>query len=131
MKAKRQALPPFSLKALTCEQLHDIVANKPTGPERKQLKNIRAWFRKRPDRLHLLKLCRTLSAQHHKAFMRTAALLGHVPEIALMIGGGKPRQPDMPTWSYSLKKIGEVNGIVIHRWGKGAFRMKKPTHPNT
>lgn len=129
MKAKQQPLPPFSLKTLTCEQLHDIIIKRPTGPERKQLKKIRAWFKNRPDRLRLLKTCRTLNASHHKAFMRTAALLQHVPEVALMIGGGKPRQPDMPKWTYSLKRIGELNGIVIHRWGKGAFRMKKREAP--
>lgn len=125
MRAQRKRAPKFSLKSLTCEELYNIVTNEPTGPEAKQLKGIRSYFKGQPHKLPLLKLCRSLKATYFKAYIRTAANLECVPEIALMIGGGQPKQPEMPPWSVSLKKIGELNGMVIHRWGKGAFRMKQ------
>ena len=125
MKATRKKLPPFRLGSLTCRQLHDILIKEPTGPERKQLRDIRAWFENREDRLRLLALCGSCKATHYKAYMLTARHLGSVPEIALMIGGGHPKAVEMPPWSLSLKRIAAENGIVIHRWDKGAFRLKK------
>lgn len=125
MKAKRQTLPPFKLKELTCEQLYDIIVNEPAGPERKQLRDIRAWFKNMPDRLNRLLLCRQLPAHHFRQHMLTAIHLRNVPEIEMTIGGGQPKKESMPPFSASLKKMGAMNGLVIHRWGKGAFILKK------
>jgi hypothetical protein len=125
MKATRQKLAPFKLSVLTCRQLYDILTKEPEGRERKQLKDIRGWFKCRPGKLEMLQLCGSLKASHYKAHMITAENLCSVPEIKLMIGGGHPKAVDMPRWSSTLKSIAMENGITIHRWGKGAFRLKK------
>lgn len=125
MKAQRKKLPPFSLSKLTCEQLHAIISTPPAGPERKQLNEIREWFDGNQDRMNRLLVCRQLPARYFKKFMLTAIHLASIPEIEMTIGGGQPKKESMPPFSATLKKMAAMNGIVIHRWDKGAFILKK------
>jgi hypothetical protein len=56
----------------------------------------------------------------------TARHLEAVPTIEMHVAGGKPDEKKMPPFTVSLKKIAEINGIVIHRWHKGAFILHHP-----
>jgi len=56
----------------------------------------------------------------------TARHLESVPTIEMRVAGGKPDEKKMPPFTASLKKIAAINGIVIHRWHKGAFILHHP-----
>lgn len=126
MKVQREAIPPFRLSSLTCKELYDIVSTKPTGKERKQLREIRKWFGNHKFKLALLEMCDDLKATYFKAYIKTASHLAKIPVIELRIGKGPPKRIKMPPWSKSLKKLAEHHGVTIHRWGRGAFILKKP-----
>ena len=79
-----------------------------------------------PYLMHLLKLCGPLNAQYHFQHCMTARHLQSVPTIEMRVAGGKPDEKKMPPFTASLKKIAAINGIVIHRWHKGAFILHHP-----
>ena len=78
----------------------------------------------------LLSLCEPLSASYHRAWCLTARHLINVPTITLTATGGQPKADSMPPFTASLKKIGAINGLVIHRFGKGAFIRNPVPCPN-
>lgn len=111
---------------MTCSQLASFLEKEPKGKERKQATEIRKRFARWGDGIYLLKKCGSLPAQQHLAYMRTAAHLDQIPEIEMKVGGGKPDLVNLPPFSKSLKKMHESIGLgTLHRWGKGAFRLKK------
>ena len=119
-------LPKFSLKGMTCTELADWIETPPKGEERKAARLIRSRFEKWPGSIKLLRMCRDLSAVHHLAHMKTAKHLSSIPEISMMVGGGKPKTKNLPPFSRSLKAMAEANGMpTIHRWGGGAFILKR------
>ena len=129
MKTKQHELPKakaLTLSKMRCSDLVEWLENvDPTlvQPE----KNQRLIKRYSVTRLmHLLKLCGPLNAQHHYAHCMTARHLESVPTIEMRIGGGQPDKKQMPPFTASLKKIAAINGIVIHRWHKGAFILHHP-----
>jgi hypothetical protein len=83
-----------------------------------------------PRNMSLLKLCGPLNAQHHFAHCMTARHLKAVPTIEMRVAGGKPDEATMPPFTASLKKIGAINNLVIHRWGAGAFMLAHPLKQN-
>jgi hypothetical protein len=48
----------------------------------------------------------------------------------MRVAGGKPDEATMPPFTASLKKIGAINNLVIHRWGAGAFMLAHPLKQN-
>lgn len=126
-KAPRAKLPRFNLKSMTCRQLADFLEKQPEGRERKQATEIRKRFARWADGIGLLRKCGELPAQHHLSYMKTAVHIDQIPEIEMRVGGGKPNQTNLPPFSRSLKKMHEYLGLgTLHRWGKGAFKLKKP-----
>jgi hypothetical protein len=129
MKAKEPK--PAKAKALTlsqmrCSDLVEWLEN--VDPTLKQPKKNEALIRRYslPRNMRLLKLCGPLNAQHHYAHCMTARHLEAVPTIEMRVAGGKPDEKKMPPFTVSLKNIAALNGIVIHRWGSGAFILHHP-----
>lgn len=110
---------------MTCNELADWLEKAPTEKERISTTRLRKsldW----PGSINLLRKCGKLSAVHHKAHMKTARHLSAIPEVELMVGGGKPELCKLPRFSKSLKKMAEANGLpTVHRRGKGAFVLKR------
>lgn len=122
-------LPKFSLKGMTCTELADWLEKPPAGKERKDASRIRNRFESCPGGISLLRMCGNLSAVHHLAYMRTARNLSAIPEVSMIVGGGMPEFGRSPRFSKPLKKMAEANNFpTVHRWGKGAFvlRRKEP-----
>jgi hypothetical protein len=123
----RKRLPQFNLKTMTCSQLASFLEKEPQGKERKQVTELRKRFAHLVGGIDLLKKCRDLPAQHHLSYMQTARHIDAIPEIEMKVGGGRPDFRNLPPFSKSLKKMHESLGLgTLHRWGKGAFRLKKP-----
>lgn len=119
-------LPKFSLSTMTCAELADWLETPPKETERKAAREIRERFHLWDDGIDLLRKCGNLSAVHHLAHIKTARHLSAIPEVELMVGGGKPELGKLPRFSKSLKKMAEANGLLtVHRWGKGAFTLKR------
>jgi hypothetical protein len=129
MKTK-QPKPPkakaLTLSRMRCSDLVEWLEN--VDPALVQPKKNEALIRRYslPRNMRLLKLCGPLSAQHHYAHCMTARHLEAVPTIEMRVAGGKPDEKKMPPFTASLKKIGAINGLVIHRWGSGAFILHHP-----
>lgn len=121
----------WKLKNLTCVQLAELVVRPlPTDYKPSKLNEALRRRYKHPDQLHKLKLCGSLKASHHAAWTRTAALFLRVPTLVLTATGGKPKADSMPPFTASLKRLGALNGVVIHRYEKGAFILaKNPPRP--
>ena len=123
--------PRIKLKDLTCSQLVKWL-QKPLEKgmvECDTNKALRGRYA-HPTALERLKLCGDLKASHHAAHVRTAARLQKVPTLILTATGGRPKFDTMPPFTASLKKIGAINGLVIHRFGKGAFIRNPIPCPN-
>ena len=118
-------LPKFSLKGMTCSELADWLEKPPAGDERVSTMRLReslAWH----GSIELLRKCGKLSAVHHKAHMKTARHLEAIPEVSLMVGGGRPERGNLPRFSKALKAMAEANGLpTLHRWSGGAFILKR------
>lgn len=121
----------WKLKSMTCMELSKHVqemldpAMKP-NPSNEALRGRYAH----PSQLAKLELCGSLSASHHAQHCKTAARLQVVPTLILTATGGKPQPKDMPRWDVSLKRMAAQNGIVIHRYDKGAFILaRNPPKP--
>ncbi len=123
---KQKKAKALALSRMRCSDLAEWVEN--IDPSLKQpTKNLRLIERySKPYNLRMLKLCGPLNAQHHFQHCMTARHLDAVPTIEMRVAGGKPDETTMPPFTTSLKKIGAINGIVIHRWGKGAFILHHP-----
>jgi hypothetical protein len=120
-------LPKFSLKGMTCTELATFLENPPAGEERAAATKIRERFAHWSKGLELLKKCGDLPARYHMAYIKTAKHLDHIPEVKMMVGGGKPQQVSMPRFSKTLKKMAEANGHgTLHRWSRGAFKLHQP-----
>jgi hypothetical protein len=111
---------PFPLKSSTCAQLLAWLESTPDEKERKHDLLLRGHYESAQNR-RLLALCGPLKASHHRAWCLTARHLANVPTLTLTATGGKPKASSMPPFTANLKKIGAINGLVIHRFGKGAF----------
>jgi len=111
---------PFHLKSSTCAQLLEWLESPPAENECKKDIQLRGHYESSQNR-RLLALCGPLKASHHRAWCLTARHLQNVPVLTLTATGGKPKASSMPPFTASLKKIGAINGLVIHRFGKGAF----------
>ena len=111
---------PFPLKSSTCAQLLAWIESDPAENEGKKDERLRAHYKSAQNR-RLLGLCGPLKASSHYAWCLTARHLENVPVITLTATGGKPKADSMPPFTASLKKIGAINGLVIHRFNKGAF----------
>ena len=129
-KEKPKKEKALCLNKMTCAQLAEWVEQ--TDPETKQPKKNEELLRRyrQSNNMRLLKLCGPLNAEHHYQHCLTARHLAHVPTIEMRVAGGKPDEKKMPSFTPSLKKIGAINGIVIHRWGKGAFILAHPLKEN-
>jgi len=123
--------PRIKLKDLTCSQLVEWL-QKPLEEgmvECDTNKALRGRYA-HPTALERLKLCGSLKASHHAAHVRTAARLQKVPTLILTATGGKPKAASMPRYCDSLRKMGLMHGVQIHRFDKGAFIMhKNPPKP--
>ena len=121
--AKAKAL---ALSRMRCSDLVEWLEN--VDPALVQpVKNKRLIERySKPYNMRLLKLCGPLSAQHHFAHCMTARHLKAVPTIEMRVAGGKPDKKKMPPFTASLKRIGAINGLTIHRWESGAFMLAHP-----
>lgn len=128
---KTKTPKPKKAKALSLRRLccHDLVEWVETVDRNvpQPVKNQRLLTRySKPYYLRLLKLCGTLPAQYHFQWCQTAAQLESVPTIEMKVAGGKPDVTKMPPFTASLKRIAAINGIVIHRWHRGAFILHHP-----
>lgn len=125
--AKAKAL---ALSRMRCSDLVEWLKN--VDPAIKQPEKNRRLIERysKPYNMRLLKLCGPLSAQHHFAHCMTARHLSSVPTIEMRVAGGKPDKTTMPKFTASLKRIGAINGIVIHRWEDGAFILAHPSKNN-
>lgn len=111
---------PFPLSSSTCAQLLAWIEAPPAENEGKKDERLRGHYKSAQNR-RLLGLCGPLKASHHWAWCLTARQLELVPVITLTATGGKPHPHSMPKFTASLKKIGAINGLVVHRYGSGAF----------
>lgn len=121
---------PYPLKSSTCAQLLAWIESPVAENEHKKDVALRGRYQSNQNR-RLLGLCGPLKASYHIAWTRTARQLEKVPHIVLKACGGKPKQSSMPRFSASLKRLGSLNGVVIHRFGKGAFILAHPLKPGT
>ena len=123
---KQPKAKALELSRMRCSDLVEWLEN--VDPEIKQpVKNRRLIDRySKPYNMRMLKLCGPLNAQHHHAHCMTASHLEAVPTIEMRVAGGRPDEETMPLFTASLKRIGAINGIVIHRWGKGSFILHHP-----
>ena len=128
MKPKRYNPKLFSLAGLTCEQLADLLETSPSAiePEAPQLVKLRSLLCKEQDR-KLLRMCGDKSARFWRSSMRTAEIVAELMSrpVSLMIGGGMPKQQEMPSYTPAVRKMAAAHGIVAHRWGKGCFVLAK------
>jgi hypothetical protein len=123
MKTK---LPKFLLKTMTCSQFADWLEKPAEGKERKSAEKMRQRFANWNGATDLLRKCGDRSALQHLAHMKTARHLSFIPEISMMVGGGRPECGSLPPFTESLRKMAEDNGMpTLHRWGKGAFILKR------
>lgn len=117
------------LKELTCEKLADILDAEPSATEEEcsQLRELRKRYYNKKLR-DILRMCKGLSAAHHAAHYKSALLAKAAIEnpLKLVIGGGKPKISNLPRFTKSMLKIAKDNGVIIHRWKKGAFTLAKP-----
>lgn len=120
---------PFPLKSSTCAQLLEWIESLPAENEGKKDQRLRGHYASLHNR-RLLSLCGPLKASYHRAWCLTARHLSSVPTITLTATGGQPKANSMPPFITSLKKIGAINGLVIHRFGKGAFIRNPIPCPN-
>lgn len=121
----------WKLYQLTCAELAERVAGAIPADMKENKAN--AALRRRyssPKQLEKLKICKTFSASYHAAYVKTASHFLKVPTLVLTCTGGKPKANSMPPYSKSLKKLGELNGVVIHRFDKRAFIMAHPLKNN-
>ena len=120
---------PFPLKSSTCAQLLAWIESPPTENDCERNIQLRGHYQSEQNR-RLLSVCGPLKASHHRAWCMTARHLANVPTITLTATGGQPKASSMPPFTASLKKIGAINGLVIHRFGKGAFISNPIPRPN-
>jgi len=130
MKEKKPPKPAkakaLKLSRMRCSDLVEWLENvDPTLAQPKKNRNLIKRYSV-PRLMYLLKLCGPLSAQHHFQHCLTARHLESVPTIEMRVAGGKPDETKMPPFTASLKKIAAINGLVIHRWGSGAFMLHHP-----
>ena len=111
---------PFLLRDSTCAQLLAWIESDPAENEHVKNTRLRGYYKSAQNR-RLLALCGPLTASYHRAWTQTARHLANVPTITLTATGGQPKADSMPPFSAILKKIEAINGLVIHRFGKGAF----------
>jgi len=125
-KPKVQKAKALALSQMRCFDLVEWLEN--VDPALKQpIKNQRLIKRyANPTNLHLLKLCGPLNAQHHHQHCMTARHLELVPTIKMEVAGGRPDKKTMPKFTASLKRLGAIHGITIHRWEDGAFILHHP-----
>ena len=122
-KPRAKKAKPFPLKSSTCAQLLEWIESPPAEKERKSDLALRGHYASEQNR-RLLALCGPLKASYHKSWCRTARHLTNVPTLTLTATGGQPKADSMPPFTASLKKMGAINGKIIHRFGKGAFIMQ-------
>lgn len=124
--AKQQKAKALTLSRMCCSDLVEWLNNvDPSLIQPKKNKRLIERYGK-PYYMRLLKLCGPLNAKHHYQHCLTARHLKAVPVIEMRVAGGKPDEAKMPPFTASLKKIAAINGIVIHRWHKGAFILHHP-----
>jgi hypothetical protein len=121
----------WKLGKLTCAELAElVVAALETDIKRNDPNEALRLRYAHARNLELLKLCGTLKASYHAAHCRTAVHFTKVPTLVLTATGGKPKASSMPPFTASLKKLAAQHGVVIHRFGKGAFILaKNPPKP--
>ncbi len=139
MKTPKQPKPAikkekrWALKDLTCAELAEhttmaIPADYARNPSNEALRELYG----NAQRLRLLRLCGDLCASYHKAWTRTARQLEATPHIQLTCTGGRPKKDTMPRFSASLKRLGAMNGVVIHQMESRAFIQHiTPKDPDT
>lgn len=112
---------------MTCVELADLLGQRASKNDSKQLTALRYHFRTSASREEL-RMCGHLQASWCRQYIRTVKKLKKLPHIHLYIGM-KLTQRKLPGYTPMLKTIGEINQITVHRWGKGAFILKKHNKP--
>jgi hypothetical protein len=120
----------LALSRMRCSDLVEWLENvDPTLKQPEKNKRLIEHYGK-PYNMRLLKLCGPLSARHHFQHCMTARHLESVPTIEMRVAGGKPDEKKMPPFTASLKRLAAIQGLVLHRWGKGAFYLHHPLKQN-
>jgi hypothetical protein len=119
--------PVVPLAKMTCTELAKWVktVDRSLNHPDRNIKIIKRYSH--PENMELLRLCGSLKASHHAQHCKTAACLKKVPVIQIAVAKGRPNKIPMPTYTYNLKRLATINGIVIHRWGRGAFILAHPS----
>ena len=129
-RIKKEKAKAVSLKSMTCSQLADWISTIDANINH-PIKNKKLIERYSDEKnMRLLGLCGNLPARNHYQWCLTARHLDSVPVIEMKVTGGKPDEKKMPLFTASLKRIAAQNGIIVHRWGKGAFILAHPLKKN-
>lgn len=121
----------WKLSKLSCTELAElVVAALETDTKPNKANEVLRKHYAHARNLELLKLCGTLKASYHRAHCCTAAHFTAVPTLVLTATGGKPKASSMPPFTASLKKLAAQHGVVVHRFGRGAFILaRNPPKP--
>jgi hypothetical protein len=110
------------LNELTIADLIDLIENPPAKPGHNLARTIADA---RPHHAALKLLDPAESAAHWYQKARLAHALLNVPEIELRIAAGLPKRATRQRFSKRLRDLAALKGVVVPRWGRNAFLLKK------